>query len=54
MKVIENTSPPRGNGVTILMNNQVFVTQPPTQLDNLFVQQAVFWIREYQKGKPRA
>jgi hypothetical protein len=53
MKVIENTSPARGKGVTILMNNHVLTTQPPVLEDQKFLQQVSHWIREYQKDNPR-
>lgn len=52
MKVIENTDPPRGNGVTIVMNQLVFATQPPVQADNVFLQTMAHWCSEYQKGNP--
>ena len=53
MKLIENTSPPRGNGVTILINGHVLTTQPPVLEDQKFLHQASHWFREYQKDKPR-
>ena len=52
MKLIENTSPPRGKGVTILINGHVLTTQPPVLEDQQFLQQASHWIREYQKDNP--
>ena len=54
MKVIENTAPSRGNGVTVMMNGQIFCSQPPVLEDQKFIQQAVHWIHEYQKGHPNA
>ena len=52
MKLIENTSPPREKGVTILMNNYMLTTQPPVLEDQKFLHQASHWFREYQKDKP--
>ena len=53
MKLIESNPPTRGNGVTIMMKNQVFYTQPPIQADNQFLMQASYWFSEFQKGQPR-
>jgi hypothetical protein len=53
MKVIDNTSPSRGNGVTILMGNHVLTTQPPILEDQKFLQQASLRFRDYQKENPR-
>lgn len=52
MKLIENTSPPRGKGVTILINGHVLTTQLPVLEDQKFLHQASHWFREYQKDKP--
>lgn len=54
MKILEKPPVKKKRGVTILMNHQVFCTQQPTQADNLFIQQVVRWVSEYQKGNPSA
>lgn len=53
MNLIENTSTPRGKGVTILINGHVLTTQPPVLEDQKFLHQASYWFKEYQKNKPR-
>lgn len=53
MQLISNDSPPRTNGVTILMGGQILFTQPPTLDDQKFLNQAVHWFKEFQKENPR-
>jgi hypothetical protein len=54
LHVVDKPEPPRGNGVTILIGNQVMFTQPVIAEDRRFLALAMQWIMDFYKGNPRA